>query len=403
MPDFDVVVIGGGPGGSSVATFVAQAGHSVALYEKATFPRFIVGESLVPACNLPLEKLGVLEQMDERRFPRKHGVQFFSPTGPTKPFYFSEVSDPRMHSTWQVLRSDFDAMLLENAKRAGVETHTQTEIFDLCGTNGTVTGVKIRRSDGGEETVTARVVVDATGQNGLVTRQHGGRKIIDGLQNASVFAHYHNVALDTGIDAGSTLIYRIDSESWLWFIPLPDVVSIGLVTPAKTISRFGKSPASILETAIDESEPLRSRLEKADRTTEVRAVRDYSYRSERDGGEGWLLVGDAVGFIDPIYSTGLFLTLYSAELGAAAITEQLQSGASTPNFSGYSKDYQEAFEQFLTLVQAFYREDFHFGTLAKNPAHRQGLIDLLTGVVGTPEANEVTQAIRAFFDKQMML
>ena len=218
-----------------------------------------------------------------------------------------------------------------------------------------------------------------------------------------MFAHYHNVALDTGIDAGSTLIYRIDGESWLWFIPLPDVVSIGLVTPAKTISRFGKSPASILETAIDESEPLRSRLEKADRTTEVRAVRDYSYRSERDGGEGWLLVGDAVGFIDPIYSTGLFLTLYSAELGAAAITEQLQSGASTPNFSGYSKDYQEAFEQFLTLVQAFYREDFHFGTLAKNPAHRQGLIDLLTGVVGTPEANEVTQAIRTFFDKQMML
>jgi flavin-dependent dehydrogenase len=402
MADFDVVVMGGGPGGSAIATLAAAAGHTVALYEKQAYPRFQVGESLVPACNLMLQKLGVLDQMDARRFPRKHGVQFFSPTGATRPFYFSEVSDPRMHSTWQVLRSDFDAMLLENAASVGVATNTRTEIVELCGTNGTVTGVKTRTADGAEQTVTARVVVDATGQNGLVTRRHGGRKIIDGLQNASVFAHFHDVELDQGIDAGSTLIYRIDAESWLWFIPLPDVVSIGLVTPAKSISRFGKSPASILETAIDGSEPLRSRLEKADRTTSVRAVRDCSYRSEKDGGQGWLLIGDAVGFIDPIYSTGLFLTLFSAELGAAAITRQLEDGHGTPDFAGYSAEYQSAFEQFLTLVRAFYQQDFHFGALAKNPVHRQGLIDLLTGIVGTPEANQVTATIQAFFDSERM-
>ncbi len=403
MSAFDVIVIGGGPGGSAIATLVAQAGHKVALFEKQTFPRFQIGESLVPAVNTTLEMLGVLDEMDARGFPRKHGVQFFSPSGPTRPFYFSEVSNPKMHHTWQVLRSDFDEMLFENARRAGVEAHTEAEIVELQSTDATIAGVRVQLSDGSQEVIDSRVVVDATGQNGLVTRKHGGRQVISGLQNASAFAHYRNVERDTGLDAGSTLIYRLDSLSWLWFIPLPNSVSIGLVTPANKISSFGKTPTEILDNAIAQCEPLAARLTAAERTIKVRAVRDFSYRTERDGGAGWLLIGDAVGFIDPIYSTGLFLAMLSAELGAAAIDRELSNGNDTPQFSGYSEQYQAAFEQFLTLVQAFYTEGFHFGTLARDPEQRQGLVDLLTGVVGTPQAHKVTRTIRAFFDQQMMI
>lgn len=390
----DVAIVGGGPAGAALGTLVAQTGHRVALFERRAFPRFHVGESLVPAVNTTLEKLGVLGQMDGRGFPTKHGVQFFSPKGPSQPFYFSEVDDPRMHTTWQVLRSDFDSLLLDNAVQSGVDVSTEIEVVDTIATDGTVTGIRTRRPDGTQEDIKARVVVDASGQRSLIARRFGGHSHIDGLANASVFAHYRGATLDTGIDAGSTLIFRLDSSSWIWFIPLPDTVSIGLVAPAQYIWSLGGTPNEILETAISNCDPLRERLTQAERTTEVFAVRDYSYRASRDGGSGWLLVGDALSFIDPIYSTGLLLTFLSSELAAAAITERLAGSEQHPNMADFSTEYQSAFDQFLVLVRAFYAPGFHFGQFAKNDTHRRGLIDLLTGIVDTPEANEASRTLR---------
>ena len=171
----DVAVIGGGPAGTVVATLLAGSGHSVTLFEMKGFPRFHIGESLVPAVNLTLEKLGLLSAMDDAGFQRKHGVQFFSPKGPSRPFYFSEARDPRMHQTWQVLRSDFDAMLLENAIRSGVTLAAQTEVLGAEITEGAVRGVRVRGPDLEERRVNARVVVDASGQPGVLARKLGGR------------------------------------------------------------------------------------------------------------------------------------------------------------------------------------------------------------------------------------
>ncbi len=390
----DVVVIGGGPGGSVVATLCAKAGHDVVLFERQAFPRFQVGESLIPVVNLTLERLGVVEQMDAHGFPRKHGVQFFSPKGATRPFYFKEVAEPRMHSTWQVLRSDFDAMLLRNAESAGVDVRVRTEVLDVCETDGVVSGVEIQNSDGRKETIGSRVVVDASGQQGLLVRKFGGREILSGLQNASVYSHYVGVQRDEGIDAGSTLIYRIDGESWLWFIPLPETVSIGLVAPARRLTSFGGSRDEILDNAIAQSEPLAERITGARRTIDVLAARDYSYRTSRDGGQGWILVGDALGFIDPIYSTGLCLAMQSAELAAGAITAAVSAGSEVPSFAGFSRAYQTAFDRFHVLVRAFYSDQVRFGELAKDPGNRQGLVDMLTGITATDEAVKVTDALR---------
>jgi flavin-dependent dehydrogenase len=390
----DVVVIGGGPGGAAVAALCAEAGHDVILFERQTFPRFQVGESLIPAVNLTLERLGVLGQMDTRRSVRKHGVQFFSPKGATRPFYFSEVQDPRMHSTWQVLRSDFDQMLLQNAESAGVKVRTRTEVLDVVETDGAVTGVEIQNPNGTKETVDSRVVVDASGQQGLLVRKFGGRTILPGLQNAAIYSHYSGVRRDEGIDAGSTLIYRLDTESWLWFIPLPETVSIGLVAPARKLGSFGGSREETLANAIAASEPLSERLAQATRTIDVLAARDYSYRTSRDGGRGWILVGDALGFIDPIYSTGLYLAMRSAELATEAITHALAEPG-TPSFAGFSRPYQAAFDRFHVLVKAYYSDDVRFGELAKDASNRQGLVDMLTGITDTPEAASVTDALRA--------
>jgi flavin-dependent dehydrogenase len=382
---FEVVIIGGGPAGSALAALLAKAGRRVALFERRAFPRFHVGESLIPAVNLTLERLGLLEAMDARGFVRKHGVQFFSPRGPSRPFYFAEVEDPRLHSTWQVLRSDFDQMLLEHAVAAGAQAFTQTPVFDVAMEDGAAKGVIL----GDDSVVRADVVVDASGQNGLLAQRFGGRDHIAGLENTSVFAHYKDVVLDPGIDAGSTLIYRLDGGAWLWLIPLPCVVSIGLVAHAQRIGAFGGSAAAMLDNAIERNPFLRERLVDAERTIDVRAVRDFSYRANRDGGPGWLRIGDALGFIDPIYSTGLFLSLFSAELAAAAIEREPR------DFAGFAADYQRAFERFLVLVRAFYLDDFRFSEFAVDAERRQGLVDLLTGLVDTRSAIAVGEALRA--------
>jgi flavin-dependent dehydrogenase len=231
----------------------------------------------------------------------------------------------------------------------------------------------------------------------LLVRKFGGRTILSGLENASVYSHFAGAKRDDGIDAGSTLIYRLDGDSWLWFIPLPETVSIGLVTPAVKMTSFGGSRDEILDNAIAASEPLSSRLGAAKRTIDVFAARDYSYRTSCDGGRGWLLVGDALGFIDPIYSTGLYLTMLSAELAAKAITAALSNG-DEPSFAGFSRDYQGAFDRFHTMVRAFYNENVRFSELAKDPDHRQGLVDMLTGITTTKQAENVTAALNAMLD-----
>jgi flavin-dependent dehydrogenase len=245
--------------------------------------------------------------------------------------------------------------------------------------------------------VKARIVVDASGQRSLVARRFGGHAVLDGLANASVFAHYRGAELDPGIDAGSTLIFRLDTRRWVWFIPLPEAASVGLVAPARDIWSMGGTPAEVLDTAVAASEPLRQKLARASRVTDVLAVRDYTYRAKRDGGRGWMLVGDALGFIDPMYSTGLLLTMLSAELGSAAIDRALAEPEQRPDLAGYSTEYQKAFDSFLVLVRAFYSESFRFGEFAKDGDRRRGLVDLITGIVCSPEAIHVTEILAERF------
>ena len=229
---YDTIVIGGGPAGSTVATLVAEQGYRVLLLEREAEPTFKIGESLIPATYWTFKRLGMLEKLRASHFPQKYSVQFYSRTGKgSTPFYFFQTNPHESAVTWQVLRSEFDEMLLDNATEKGVAVRRGVGVREVLFEGDTATGVLAQNTDGARETLHATVIVDSTGQRSLIGRQLNLNTIEPNLKMASLFTHYEGGYRDEGIDEGATLILHTeDKESWFWSIPLPyNRTSIGVV------------------------------------------------------------------------------------------------------------------------------------------------------------------------------
>ncbi|MBW2277584.1 MAG: tryptophan 7-halogenase, partial [Deltaproteobacteria bacterium] len=313
----DVVVVGGGPAGAATATLVAAQGHDVVLLERSTEPQFKVGESLIPATYWSLERLGVLDRMRSSPFTRKHSVQFYTGSGEaTAPFFFHEVSAHESSQTWQVLRSEFDQLLLDNAAERGVEVRRGEAVREILLDGERAVGVRVGGNRVPGRELGARVVVDASGQNALLSRKLKLRLYDRELRNASCFTHFRGARRDAGENEGATLILHTrDKNSWFWFIPLhDDVSSVGVVGSMDYLVRHrDSSPQEIFDQELSLCPALAERLIDVEQLRDVQFVRDFTYRSQRFAGDGWVIVGDAFGFIDPIYSSGVFLALKSAE------------------------------------------------------------------------------------------
>jgi flavin-dependent dehydrogenase len=315
----DVAVIGGGPAGSTVATLLARRGYKVIALEKARHPRFHIGESLLPM-NLPIfERLGVLDKVRALGV-HKRGADFQANNERGySTFAFSRAIGNSPPHSYQVWRQDFDKMLYDHARENGADAREGQEVLKVEQINPRESLLEVQADDGRNYSIQARYLVDASGRDAFVASKNKLRRKNTQHQSAAIFGHFRGAELRLGEDAGNISIYRFD-HGWIWMIPLPEgIMSIGAVCrPEYLKQRKGRTAEFLFET-LNKNADLKRRIAHAELAGEVRVTGNYSYDSARLGGPGWILVGDAFAFLDPVFSSGVFLAMSGAEQAAAVV------------------------------------------------------------------------------------
>lgn len=393
----DVIVIGGGPAGATTAAFLAEKGRDILVFERDEFPRYHVGESMMPFCYYTLEKLGLADRMDEIGFQQKHSVQFVTTDGKiSAPFYFFQHSDCPSAVTWQVERAVFDNMLAEKARENGAEIRENHKVRDLIrDEDGKVIGVEVENQTG-REVHYAKMVVDASGRDSVAISKNKWRKRDPELNKIAIWTYYESAMRDPGLDAGATTVAYIPEKGWFWYIPMRDNrVSVGVVAERDYLYRDSRDPAEIFLREVSENEWMAKHLKPGSQTGEFWVTGEYSYRSEYCADDGLLLVGDAFAFLDPVFSSGLFLALKSGELASEAIEAALENNDfQATQFSGYGEGLCTAIERMRKIVYAFYDEQFSFAKLIKmHPELRPALTDLLIGDLFNDQFDELFAAV----------
>jgi len=398
----DVVVIGGGPAGSTTSTLIAQRGYRVQLFERERFPRFHIGESLIPETYWVLKRLNMLPKMQKSPFIQKRSVQFVNANGKlSAPFYFWDNKPHECSQTWQVVRSEFDEMMLTNAREHGVDVHEGVRVHDVLFEGDRAVGVTIKAEDGSFRDVRAKVVVDASGQNGLLQNRFRLRVWDPVLNKGAIWTYWEGAVRDTGRDEGATLVLQTASKNgWFWYIPLHrNIVSVGVVAPFDYLFKGRTNYAQTYEEEVDRCQVVKERVAPAKRVTGYFATKDYSYRAKQVAGHGWVLVGDAFGFLDPLYSSGVLLALRSGEMAADAICEGFENGdTSAAQLGKWGPGFNEGMDRMRRLVCEYY-EGFSFGNFVRNYPHLQGAVtDLLIGDLFTDRVDKVWGPMESLYE-----
>jgi flavin-dependent dehydrogenase len=389
----DVVVIGGGPAGSTVSTLLAQHGYQVKLYERDRFPRFHIGESLIPETYWVFQRLKMLDKMKRSHFVKKYSVQFINAAGKlSAPFYFHDNKPHECSQTWQVIRSEFDLLMLRNAQEQGVEVHQPARVLEVLFDRDQAVGVRVQKEDGAREEVHARVVVDASGQSTMLQNRFKLRLWDPVLNKGAIWTYWQGAYRDSGRDEGATLVIQTTNrQGWWWYIPQhDDTISVGVVAPFDYLFKGRGSHEQTYNEEVAACPAVQQRVSIGRRATGYFATKDYSYRSREVAGNGWVLVGDAFGFLDPLYSSGVLLALKSGELAADAIAEGLGKGdVSAGQIGKWGPLFNRGVDRMRRLVCEYY-DGFSFGQFVRTFPHLKGLVtDLLIGDLFTDRVDAV--------------
>jgi len=384
---YDVLILGAGPAGSATSALLAEKGHRVLVLEREKFPRYHIGESLLPFTYQPLERLGLIGKMKKSAFVKKYSVQFVSPSGRASlPFYFFNRYDrDSIAQTWQVLRSEFDQMLMENAREKGAQVREETTVKELLWEGRRVAGARAQSKNGETTEYRADITLDCTGKEAFSAVRNHWRIADPYLNKIAVWTYYKGAKRDAGVDEGATTVAYVPEKGWFWYIPQHnDMISVGVVAEGKYLTRGGiKSPEEIFNREILENQWIKQHLACGQPTGKYFLTSEYTHHAKHCATYGLLLVGDAFAFLDPVFSSGVMLALKSGVLAADAVHAAIVERDFSPErFSDYATFLRQGVENMRKLVYAFYNPDFSFGKVIKKYPDAAGEItDCLSGDV----------------------
>ncbi len=385
--DLDVIIIGAGPAGCSAAALLAEQGRKVLVLEREKFPRYHVGESLIPFTYGPLERLGLIPRMKQSHFVKKFSVQFIAPSGrASQPFYFFTRYDrDTVAQSWQILRSEFDLMLMQHARDKGAAVMEEMTVTALVQEGGRVVGARGTDKTGTPFEYRAPITLDCTGKESFSAVREGWRMRDPYLNKVAVWTYYRGSKRDAGIDEGQTTVAMIPEKGWFWHIPQhDDMVSVGVVAEGKYLTREGvRTPEAIFQREIGQNLWIKDRLSVGEQVGPYFITSEYTHHSKHCYREGLLLVGDAFCFLDPVFSSGLMLALKSGVMAADAVHEALTANDLSPTrFEDYGKRLRQGIENMRKLVYAFYAPDFSFAkVIERYPEMKDHITDCLSGDV----------------------
>ena len=355
---YDAIVIGGGPGGSSAATFLRQAGRTVLVLEKEVFPRFHIGESLLPYNRIVFEQMGVLPKLEAAGLLKKWGAQFHIGNGSKMlKLVFRRGKFTREPSAYQVERSHFDHLLLKHAAESGAEIREGVHVTGFALNDDDVTVEA--RENGAAKSYRAKFLIDASGRGNFTGNQQKIREVHPKLKKIAVFGHFAGVKLDEGEAQGDTVIVRLENK-WFWIIPLSaEKVSVGCVMDAEEFARAKQSPEAVFQGVVDSCTVARERMVDARLLNTIQTTSDFSYRNKRFVDRRLIRVGDAAGFMDPIFSAGVYLAMSSGKLAAEAVSQSITAGDDgVRRFRSYEKRVRTAMEFYWRMVEGYYTTPF---------------------------------------------
>ena len=399
---YDALVIGGGPAGAAVSAILAEYGHRVLVLEREKFPRYHIGESLIPFTYQPLERLGLIPLMKSSGFVKKYSVVFISRSGKaSEPFYFFTRYDRNsVAQTWQVLRSEFDQILLDNARTKGAEVIEEISVKELLREGGRVVGVRAQTKAGEPVEFRAPITLDCSGKEAFTSVRNGWRMKDPYLNKIAVWTYYQGSKREPDIDEGATTVAYVPEKGWFWHIPQHnDMVSVGVVAEGKYLTRDGvREPEQIFKREVKQNAWIEDHLSVGDQVGPYYLISEYSHHARHCGSEGLLLVGDAFAFLDPVFSSGLMLALKSGVSAGDEIHQAIVERDFSPQrFANYARYMREGIENMRKLVYAFYNPDFSFKKVIEARPEAAGEItDCLSGDVNkdfTPLWNKIREFV----------
>lgn len=409
----DVLIVGGGPGGTATSMFLANHGIRSVIVEKEAFPRYHVGESMTGEAGTVLRNLGLEADMLAREHPIKHGVNVLGPTGKTAWFVpvmrKDSSGDLEDEITWQVRRSEFDHMMLEGAAARGVEIMSGQATEAIVGDDGAVCGARVRTAEGRILKVESQVLLDCSGMTTFLANQGVTGPKYRGIydRQIAIFSQVASGIRDDGqardAQPGNTLIFYQKKFHWAWWIPLDnEVTSVGVVVPAAYFLEQGESKREFLLRELQEINPdLQRRLPEVELVEDVHVIPNYSYQVRGFTGKGFICLGDAHRFLDPIFSFGLYVAMKEAEFAANAVYDYFAGKhRDAPNpFSAYQRYVEQGIDVLEDVLDAFWENPLAFALLVHS-RHTADMIDVFAGRIYEDQPSKGVTAFRELLARE---